>query len=335
MDAPTSYNHAWTEEDSAALREWHTADDVPRSALNPKYPRMVGEFVYKGCHFVNWTSRARISRVEKDFEFFPDDLLLATFPKSGTTLMQEILWLLFNGANIEAARKTRVYIRFPFLEENYSNNFPGMEGEVYPLDYLPSAPRPRLIKTHLPWRILGARIEQNPAMKVVVVMRNPKDTAVSYYHFYKGTIDYGPFRGSWADFWRMWLDGWIAAGDWLSVTREWAEAARRYPQQVRVFKFEQLLKDPCGAIREVAAFVGRPCDADTAAKIAGHVHFSKMAANAMTNYSGVGGFTPEFRFMRKGQVGDWKNWFTVAQDEQFQAEVEPKLQEAGLEFDFE
>lgn len=296
---------------------------------------MLGEFVYKGCHFVNWTSEDHIARVEKEFRFFDDDLLLATFPKSGTTLMQEIIWLLFNKADFEAAKKTKIYVRFPFLEENYSNSFPGVEGEIYPLDYLPHAPRPRLIKTHLPWRIIDPRIEENPAMKVVVVFRNPKDTAVSYYHFYKGTIDYGPYLGSWSDFWEMWMDGWIAAGDWLTVTKEWWEASQRFPQQIRIFRFEQLLKDPCGSVREIAAFVGQPCDEDTSARIADHVHFKKMAANAMTNYSGVGGFTPDFRFMRKGQVGDWKNWFTVAQNERFEEEVAPKLREMGLEFDYE
>ena len=39
--------------------------------------------------------------------------------------------------------------------------------------------------------------------------------------------------------------------------------------------------------------------------------------------------------LRKGVVGDWKNYFTPQQNEIFEKEVLAKLQGSGLEFDYE
>ena len=39
--------------------------------------------------------------------------------------------------------------------------------------------------------------------------------------------------------------------------------------------------------------------------------------------------------LRKGVVGDWKNYFTPEQNERFDKEVLEKLHGSGLEFDYE
>ena len=39
--------------------------------------------------------------------------------------------------------------------------------------------------------------------------------------------------------------------------------------------------------------------------------------------------------LRKGVVGDWKNYFTPELNERFEKEVLAKLKGSGLEFDFE
>lgn len=49
---------------------------------------------------------------------------------------------------------------------------------------------PRAFKTHFPIEvIIGGEIDQSPA-KYIYVYRNPKDTAVSFFHFAKGYLPY-------------------------------------------------------------------------------------------------------------------------------------------------
>jgi len=52
----------------------------------------------------------------KNFEVFEDDIWVITFPKCGTTWTQEIVWLLNNNLDYEAAYNTFIDVRFPFIE---------------------------------------------------------------------------------------------------------------------------------------------------------------------------------------------------------------------------
>ncbi|XP_043540503.1 sulfotransferase 1C2-like isoform X1 [Chiloscyllium plagiosum] len=63
--------------------------------------------------------------------------------------------------------------------------------------------------------------------------------------------------------------------------------------------------------------------------------FESMKDNPMSNYSTV----PDSifdrsisHFMRKGTVGDWKNHFTVAQDETFEADYRRRMGDTDLRF---
>jgi len=51
-----------------------------------------------------------------NFEARADDVYICTFPRSGTTLTQEMIWLLCNDLNYEAAKATDLEWRFLFLE---------------------------------------------------------------------------------------------------------------------------------------------------------------------------------------------------------------------------
>nr|CAD7428746.1 unnamed protein product [Timema monikensis] len=46
----------------------------------------------------------------------PDDTWVVAFPRSGTTMVQEILWLLSNNLDYESAYRVPQMQRFPFLE---------------------------------------------------------------------------------------------------------------------------------------------------------------------------------------------------------------------------
>lgn len=51
-----------------------------------------------------------------NFEARPDDVWIATVPRSGTTWTQELIWLLANGLDFEQAQRRPLTERFPFFE---------------------------------------------------------------------------------------------------------------------------------------------------------------------------------------------------------------------------
>lgn len=51
-----------------------------------------------------------------NFEARWDDVYISTYPRSGTTWTQEMMWLLCNDLNYQAAKETKLDWRFPFFE---------------------------------------------------------------------------------------------------------------------------------------------------------------------------------------------------------------------------
>ena len=51
-----------------------------------------------------------------DFESRPDDVWVATFPRSGTTWTQELVWMIANDLDYEGSQRTPLTQRVPFFE---------------------------------------------------------------------------------------------------------------------------------------------------------------------------------------------------------------------------
>ncbi|KAL2774394.1 sulfotransferase 1C4 isoform 2 [Daubentonia madagascariensis] len=51
-----------------------------------------------------------------NFQAKPDDLLISTYPKAGTTWTQEIVDLIQNEGDVENSKRAPTHIRFPFIE---------------------------------------------------------------------------------------------------------------------------------------------------------------------------------------------------------------------------
>jgi len=83
----------------------------------------------------------------------------------------------------------------------------------------------------------------------------------------------------------------------------------------------------------IANFLDQPLSDDLIRRIAEQCTFSGMKKNA-ASYS-IPTKDGESSMLRKGVVGDWKNYFTPELNERFEKEVLDKLKGSGLEFDFE
>jgi alcohol sulfotransferase len=76
----------------------------------------------------------------------------------------------------------------------------------------------------------------------------------------------------------------------------------------------------------MGAFLGKDLSPQAVAAIADYGTFERMSANPFTNREG----NPRIDFsivhpMRKGEVRDWRNYFTTAQNARFKAVWEQKM----------
>ncbi|XP_061445439.1 sulfotransferase 1C2-like [Rhineura floridana] len=262
----------------------------------------------------------RWSRIST-FKARPDDLLICTYPKAGTTWMQEIVDMIQHGGDPEKCAQVPIYKRMPFIEM-FSPLFSCLEEAE-------AMPSPRTLKSHLPVQLLPPSFwEQN--CKIIYVARNAKDNAVSYFHFHRMN-NRMPEPGTWDQFLEKFLAGKFAWGSWFDHVRGWWEAKDSH--QILYLFYEDMKEDPASEIRKVAQFLDQELPEPVLNRIMEHTEFKSMKANPLANYSTMPGYNHLLSaFMRKGAVGDWKAHFTVAQSERLDDICAQLLGDSGLTF---
>ncbi|CAM5147879.1 unnamed protein product [Natator depressus] len=261
----------------------------------------------------------------EDFQAWPDDLLISTYPKAGTTWMQEIVDLILVRGDVEKACRAPTHIRIPFLE--ICSPPPVPSG----VQQLANVPPPRVIKTHLPFQLVPKSFWENRC-KVIYVARNAKDNLVSYY-FFDQMNKTQPEPGPWELYLQKFMDGKLAWGSWYDhVCGYWAERANH---RILYVFYEDMKEDPAREIRRVMDFLEVELPPEVLEKIVQQTSFQIMKENPMANYSSIPSVILDQTispFMRKGEVGDWKNHFTVAQSEAFDAHYQRCMEGTGLHF---
>ncbi|CAN9515475.1 unnamed protein product [Ophioblennius macclurei] len=261
----------------------------------------------------------------QNFQARPDDILIATYPKAGTTWVSYILELLYFGQK-SPVRQTAVpiYERVPFLELQY----PDMDTGTDLADQLTTTPR--LIKTHYPIQFVPKSFwEQN--CRVIYVARNAKDNLVSFYHFERMTFAQ-PEPGDWNSYFQRFLEGKMVFGSWYDHVNGWWKKKQTHSKFHYMF-YEDLVENTGQEIDKLCSFLGLSPSAEEKAKVMSDVKFDSMKKNAMTNYSTDPSMDFSIsQFMRKGKVGDWKNHFTVAQNEEFDEDYKRKMKDPALQF---
>ena len=165
--------------------------------------------------------------------------------------------------------------------------------------------------------------------KVIHVMRNPKDVAVSYYHFSQINPLLGNFSGTWDTFFESFMIGNVVGGTWYDYMIDWL--AHKTDSNILWIKYEDFLIKPQYLIRAIATFVGKHIDDATTEKIADVIAFNSMKNNPNLD---VAANVFKGKFLRKGRVGDWENYFTKEQEARVNEMYQRFQVETGVELCF-
>ncbi|KFW75687.1 Sulfotransferase 1 family member D1, partial [Manacus vitellinus] len=248
----------------------------------------------------------------KDFQARPDDLLISTYPKSGTAWLSEIMDMIYQDGDVKKCRRDAIYNRVPFLEMKDSGIPSGVE-------QLENTPYPWLVMTYLPVQLLPQSFwEKN--CKIIYMARNPKDVVLSYYYFYQ-MAKLHPDPGTLAEFLETFLAGKAAYGSWYDHVQGWWE--KRKEKKSLIFGcllMSTALQDPRQEVKKILHFPGKEVAEGTVERILHNTAFQAMKKNPAANYETMPTALMDHNlspFLRKGICGDWKNYFTVAQNEHF------------------
>lgn len=157
--------------------------------------------------------------------------------------------------------------------------------------------------------------------------------AVSYYHHSLGFKYFNDL--TWDTYVDWFLAGEVPYGDYSDHILSWWE--HKDDKNVLFIKYEDMKKDLHSTIELVSKFMEVPLSNREVGQIVEKSTFSSMKDNPGANYSWdthrrAPGAAP---FMRKGIVGNWKEYFSSEQSKQCDELYVKKLKLVGLTFDFE
>ncbi len=135
---------------------------------------------------------------------------------------------------------------------------------------------PRIVKTHLLPSFLERQVKQDK-VKVIVIVRNPKDTLVSFFHFYRMHEALGNFTGSWDQFFEAFKNRELIFHDYFEMYSQWWPL--RTEENVLFVHYEECKSKPVHVVKEIGEFLGKELSDDTAEKIALSISFKNMKHN--------------------------------------------------------
>ena len=264
---------------------------------------------------------AQIAEQREKFAIRPDDVFIATYPKCGTTWMQQIVKLIVNNG-VETGADCDVFIPW---HEHMS------------LEEIESMPSPRFFKSHLPYQLMpGGGDPEKTKAKYICVIRNPKDLSVSAYHHMRKVLPpevsavLAPTR---EHHFGLFLQEKQYYGPFYSHFLGWW--AHRDAANILILTYEQMKRDPRTAVTSVASFLEYSLTDEVIDKIVSDTAFDSMKNNKAANKESWDGVTnPDLKFMRKGVVGDWRNVLSPEESAKVDALVADKLAGSGLVFDY-
>jgi hypothetical protein len=229
-----------------------------------------------------------------------DDIYICTYLKSGTTLMQMILYQLTTDGNIDF---DHIYDVSPWIRNA------AHRGKA-PLHFS----SPRLIKSHDNYN----SFEKGTKGRFIHVIRDGKDVAVSFYHQNKNYINAElEFSSTFKNFFER-----KGKMNWFEFNKLWLENKRGF--NILYLKYEDLIEDKESQILKIAEFLGIKLTPEILSRT-----LERSSFEFMKLHEDKFGEQPVERvynqFIRKGKKGDGNEYLTEAQKKIFHEKYEKHL----------
>lgn len=268
--------------------------------------------------FPPFITQREMDIIANEFMVQEDDIFVVTFPRSGTTWMEQIVHLLIN--NGEQGSK-RLGDAAPWVE-TLPNRPQGFH------KFLAAMSGRRLFTSHLPISLMPGT--HNPTARFVYVARNPKDVAVSTYYHDRSKHGYG---GTWEKHFRLFIEGKVMYGSYFDHILPWWDASKGN-NNILFIKYEDMKRDLKAVVLKLVNFLQIETDDNLINAVIEKSGFRKMANHSQTNFNWVPQQEGVPGHFRKGEIGDWRNHFTPEQNKIFDVLYLEKLSGTGLWFDF-
>ncbi|KAJ6643608.1 Amine sulfotransferase [Pseudolycoriella hygida] len=287
-----------------------------------------------------------------EFDVHPDDIYVCSLPKSGSSWTTTIAWLLTNNLDydsIDTANRGTIMGDFDEIfnmeiastkaRELRENDESLSEAEAHHMawhDVFSHLKAPRVFKSHSHSYFLPKGVWTKGA-RVIYVVRNFKDMAISAYHFainfFHDNITVDDVVNGITN------DVWYQSPQIDHILNYWK---LRHLPNVSFVHYEDLVNDSFNTIKTISEFLGC-CYTDEQLKVLTEfVSFKNMKKNKAINREedvarmeekfGKKRPNPGFTFLRKGKVGTYHEDLTEDQIKKFDDWIEEKLKDSDFRF---
>jgi hypothetical protein len=246
----------------------------------------------------------------RHYAVYPDDTFLVSYPKSGNT------WVRFLLANLIHPNE-----KVSFANINRLLPAPG----VITRRFLNSVPRPRILKSHEPF---DARFK-----KVIYLVRDPRDVAVSEFHF-DLKKRYIKADMTLEQFIKPFLAGETSSyGSWWEHVASWV--GPRYGNSAFLLtRYEDLLSDSIAETAKIAEFLGIQADEarlKAAVERSSAEKMRKLEKQDADKWTGTKNTVKDIPFVRAAKSGGWRDSLPRHCVEQIEVAWHPLMNFLGYE----
>lgn len=228
--------------------------------------------------------------IEDAMDLVPEDgdVIIASYPKTGTTWMQYIVLQITSKGEAFPTFLDVLYKVVPYIE---------LSGIAPVLAQNP----PRFYKHHFAYNVF----HKNPKSKTIYTYRHPEDTVVSFYHFRRSLNP--NVSHDFDNFFDHFVSGNVSYGSYFQHVLSFYE--HRNDDNLLMVSYEKLHANRKEEILRIAKFLGEEqyqClqgSEDLLDRVMLHTSFDYMKKNLHLTHHGK---NSEVLFFRKGIVGDGK-----------------------------